>query len=41
MTGCGPQENWKEDKRRPFFIALEAEIVEAELYGISVIIKMD
>ena len=31
ITGCGPQENWQEDKRRPFFIALEAEIVKAEI----------
>ena len=22
ITGCGPQENWEESKRRPFFIAL-------------------
>ena len=24
ITGCGPQENWGEDKRMPFFVALEA-----------------
>ena len=41
ITGCGPQENWQEDKRRPFFIALEAEIVKAEITGKSVIIEMD
>ena len=41
ITGCGPQENWDEAKRIPFFIALEAEVVKAELSGKSVIIKMD
>ena len=41
ITGCGPQENWEEEKRRPFFLALEAEIVEAELAGKSVLIEMD
>ena len=41
ITGCGPQENWQEDKRRPFFIALEAEIVKAEITGKSVIIEVD
>ena len=40
-SGCGPQENWQEDKRRPFFIALEAEIVKAEITGKSVIIEVD
>ena len=41
ITGCGPQENWEEAKRRPFFIALEAELVKAEIAGKSVIIEMD
>ena len=41
MTGCGPQENWQEAKRMPFFIALEVEIVKAELAGRSLIIEMD
>ena len=41
ITGVGPQENWDEDKRMPFYIALEAEIVKAELSGKSVIIQMD
>ena len=41
ITGCGPQENWEECKRRSFFIALEAEIVKSELVGKSVIIEMD
>ena len=26
MTGVGPQENWEESKRQPFFLALEAEV---------------
>ena len=41
MTGVGPQENWEENKQTPFFIALEAEVVEAHCAGISVIIQMD
>ena len=41
ITGCGPQENWEESKRRSFFIALEAEIVKSEIAGKSVIVEMD
>ena len=41
IIGCGPQENWNEEKIMPFFIALEAEIVKAELAGKSILIKMD
>ena len=41
ITGYGPQENWDETKRTPFFEALESEIVCAELDGRSVIISMD
>ena len=41
ITGYGPQENWDERRRRSFFIALEAEIVKAEITGKSVIIEMD
>ena len=41
MSGYGPQENWDEEKRLPFFIALETEIEKAHLAGISVIIEMD
>ena len=41
MTGCGPQENRDEVKRMSFFIALEAEIVKAELAGTSIVIEMD
>ena len=41
ITGCGPQENWDESRRMPFFITLEAEIIKAELAGKSVIIEMD
>ena len=39
--GCGPQENWDESKRTPFFLALEAEIVKAEIACKSIIIEMD
>ena len=41
MTGVGPQENWDEDKRTPFFIALEAEVVKAHMSGKSVIVEID
>ena len=41
ITGYGPQENWSEDKRLPFFISLEEEVVKAAVAGKSVIIDMD
>ena len=41
ISGYGPQENWDEDKRVPFFLALETEIEKAELEGKSVIIELD
>ena len=41
MTGVGPQENWEETKRMPFFIALESEIVKAQMAGKGVIIEID
>ena len=41
ITGYGPQENWEEPKRLPFFIALETEVEKAELAGRSVIIEID
>ena len=41
ITGCGPQENWDERRRMYFFIALEAEIIKAELSGKSIIIEID
>ena len=41
ITGCGPQENLDEDKRMPFFVALEGEIVKSELAGKSIIIELD
>ena len=41
ISSYGPPENWLEEKRMPFFIALEAEIEKAALADRSVIIKMD
>ena len=41
ISGYGPQENWPEEKRMPFFIALETEVEKATLAGRSVIIEMD
>ena len=41
ITGYGPQENLKEDERRPFFAALEKEIINANINGCSVFIEID
>ena len=41
ISGYGPQENWPEDKRRPFFVALETEVEKANLAGKSTIIELD
>ena len=41
MTGYGPQESWTEDDRMPFFLALEQEIIKAEMQGKSMYIEMD
>ena len=41
ISGYGPQENLSEDERMPFFLALEEEIVKAELLGKSLLIQMD
>ena len=41
MTGGGPQENWDEVKRTPFFIAIEAKVEKAHMAGRSVIIEID
>ena len=41
MSGYGPQETWPEADRMPFFMALEQEIIKAELQGKSMFIEMD
>ena len=41
ISGYGPQENWPEEKRRPFFMALETEVEKANLAGKSIFIEMD
>ena len=41
ISGYGPQENWVEEKRRPFFTALETEIERAMMAGKSLIVEMD
>ena len=41
MSGYGPQENWEEEKRLPFFVALETEIEKSELAGKSIVIELD
>ena len=41
MSGYGPQESWPETDRMAFFLALEEEIVKAELDGKSILIELD
>ena len=41
ISGYGPQENWLEEKRMPFFLALETEIEKAVLAGKSILVEMD
>ena len=41
MTGYGPQENWDDKERLPFYTALEKEIASGELEGKSTIIAFD
>ena len=41
ITGYGPQENWDNSEKTPFYNALEDEIVASELQGRSIIIAMD
>ena len=41
ISGFGPQENWEEEKRLPFFLTLETEKEKAELAGKSIVIEMD
>ena len=41
ISGYGPQENWPECDRLPFFLALEAEVVKADMEDRSVYIQMD
>ena len=41
ISGYGPQESWPEHQRAPFFIALEEEIIKAELAGKSILIELD
>ena len=41
MTGYGPQENWSEEEKMPFFIALEEEISKAQMANKSIILELD
>ena len=41
ITGYGPQENLEEEKRLPFFMALELEVAKAANAGKSVVIELD
>ena len=41
ISGYGPQENLTENDRLPFFLALEQEILKAEMEGKEVYIEMD
>ena len=41
ISGYGPQENIEEEKRVPFFLAIETEVEKATLAGKSIIIETD
>ena len=41
ITGYGPQKNWDDKDRLPFYTALEKEVASAEIEGKSVIMAMD
>ena len=41
ITGYGPQETWEESEKLLFFVALDQEIVKAQLEGKSVFVSMD
>ena len=41
LSGYGPQENWKLKDKKPFFKALEEEIVKAKLSNKFIYIEMD
>ena len=41
ISGYGPQESWPEGERMPFFLALEQEIIKAEIEGKSILIELD
>ena len=41
ITGYGPQENWTDDEKMPFFVALEEEVSKAIMNNKSIIIEID
>ena len=41
ITGYGPQENWSDEEKMPFFVALEEEVSKAQMAGKGVIIEVD
>ena len=41
ISGYGPQESWLPEQREPFILALEEEVIKADLAGKSVIIEAD
>ena len=41
ITGYGPQENWIESEKMPFWLALEEEIAAAEINERPVILQFD
>ena len=41
ISGYGPQENWKQEDKMPFFRAFEEEIVKATLHGKGIYIELD
>ena len=41
INGYGPQENWTNEEKMPFFVALEEEVSKARLEGKSIILELD
>jgi hypothetical protein len=41
ISGYGPQENWKDEDKMPFFVALEEEIIKAQSNGKSIVMELD
>ena len=39
ISGYGPQENWEEEKRLPFLIALETEIEREDLADLTCLLS--
>ena len=41
INGYGPQENWSNEEKMQFFVALEEEVSKARLAGKAIILELD